>query len=145
MWHTKPSMEPQLFKITQNAVVKNPSGSVLILQHTTGKWLLPGGKINKGENWMDGMKRELREELGISDFRVKSIIDVDSWTENDQGYFVITYLVEPIKNFEVVLSEEHNEYAWVRREDLQKYNFWHPKILERVKKAFASDPLHSKL
>ncbi|MFZ2356994.1 MAG: NUDIX domain-containing protein, partial [Candidatus Omnitrophota bacterium] len=58
-------MEHQLFKITQNAVIKNTSGSVLVLCHTTGKWLLPGGKINAGETWLEGLQRELREELSI--------------------------------------------------------------------------------
>lgn len=37
-------MEHQLFKVTQNAVIKNSKGLVLILRHTTGNWLLPGGK-----------------------------------------------------------------------------------------------------
>ena len=129
-------MEPQLFKVIQNVIIRNSTGNILILRHITGKWLLPGGKINKGENWIDGLRRELSEELGISDFQLKAILDTDSWIENGQGCFVITYLIESILNPQVILSNEHSEYAWVSYEELGEYEFWHPKIIERIKKAF---------
>lgn len=66
-------MQHQLFKITQNIILKNKDGKVLILKHNTGKWLLPGGKINKGENWTDSLKRELKEETGTDQFKVEKI------------------------------------------------------------------------
>ncbi len=62
-------MEHQLFKVTQNAVIKNPKGLVLILKHKTGDWLLPGGKINSEENSMDGLKREIKEETRIENLK----------------------------------------------------------------------------
>lgn len=129
-------MEPQLFKITQNVVIKNISGSVLILRHITGKWLLPGGKINTGETWIEGLRRELCEELSISDLQIAKILDVDSWIEANDGYCVITYLIESPKEFAIKLSNEHNKYAWIQSKDLDKYDFWTPKIKERIRKAF---------
>lgn len=129
-------MEHQLFKITQNAVIKNTSGSVLVLCHTTGKWLLPGGKINAGETWLEGLQRELREELSIPDFQIAKILDVDSWIEKKDGYCVITYLIESSKEFTIKLSDEHDKYAWIQLEDLDKYEFWTPKIKDRIRKAF---------
>ncbi len=129
-------MEPQLFIITQNAVLKNSSGAVLIIRHTTGKWLLPGGKINTGETWIAGLKRELHEELGISDFQIKNILDVDSWIEGGQGHCAITYLIESPSKIVIELSHEHNEYAWVQLKDLDKYDFWHQQISQRIRKAY---------
>ncbi len=129
-------MEPQLFKITQNVVIKNSSGSALILRHITSKWLLPGGKINTGETWIEGLRRELKEELSVSDFQISKILDVDSWIENGQGYFVITYLIELLNKPAIKLSAEHKEYAWVQLKDLEQYDFWNPKIKKRIKKAF---------
>jgi 8-oxo-dGTP diphosphatase len=43
---------------------------VLLCRHEKpGKeyWLLPGGGVNSGETLLDGLRRELREEIGIFD------------------------------------------------------------------------------
>ncbi len=45
-------------------------GRILIAQrppgkHMAGGWEFPGGKVESGEQPLDGLKRELREELGV--------------------------------------------------------------------------------
>ncbi len=130
------SMEHQLFKVTQNAVIKNPEGLVLILKHTTGNWLLPGGKINSGENSMDGLKREIKEETGIENFKINKILDIDSWIEGDKGTYVVTFLIDAPDVSGVKLSDEHIEYAWAGLDDLDSYHFWHEDIKKRIKMAF---------
>ena len=129
-------MEHQLFKVTQNAIIKNPKGLVLILKHTTGNWLLPGGRINKGENYLDALKREIKEETGIENFNTNKILDIDSWIENDKGTYVVTFLIDAPDVSEVKLSEEHIQYAWVGLNDLDKYQFWHEDIKKRIRSAF---------
>lgn len=47
------------------------NGRVLIAQrppgkHMAGGWEFPGGKIDSGEQALDGLKRELKEELNIN-------------------------------------------------------------------------------
>ncbi len=130
-------MEPQIFKITQNIIFQNNEGKVLILKHTTGNWLLPGGKINKGETWIDGLTREIKEETGIVNFKIERIIDIDSWIENDMGYYVATFIISVPFISGITLSEEHIEYAWVGLNDLDKHQFWHEKIKNRIRKALS--------
>ena len=129
-------MKHQLFKITQNIVLKNQEGKTLILKHNTGNWLLPGGKINKGESAIEGLKREIKEETGANQFSIEKIVDMDTWEENRQGYCVIT-LLGSISLNKIVLSEEHIDFAWVDTNELDKYHFWNEKIKTRIKKALS--------
>ena len=42
-------------------------GRVLLVQHTYGprRWEIPGGGLRRGEEPIDGVRREIREELGV--------------------------------------------------------------------------------
>jgi mutator protein MutT len=53
------------------AVVIDAEGRVLIAQrpkkkHLAGGWEFPGGKLEPGEDRLEGLSRELREEIGIT-------------------------------------------------------------------------------
>lgn len=47
-------------------VVVNDAGQVLLIRHSygSGKWMLPGGGLNRGEAPLAAAMRELREETG---------------------------------------------------------------------------------
>jgi ADP-ribose pyrophosphatase YjhB (NUDIX family) len=48
------------------AVVCNGQGDVLLVKHTyRADWYLPGGGLRRGEVPAEGIKRELREEVGL--------------------------------------------------------------------------------
>lgn len=126
--------EYELFRITQNVVLINNEGKALILQHPKGKWLLPGGKIDKGEAWCEGLNRELVEEAGITDYAIISIIDVDSWVEKGHPHYAVTFVGTVPKDTAVIISDEHTSYAWVDAGTVDRYDFWHPSLPERIKK-----------
>ena len=58
----------RLLRVTAGVIVDG--GRVLVCQRPAGgdhpgKWEFPGGKVEPGESLADGLRRELREELGI--------------------------------------------------------------------------------
>ena len=119
----------KLFKISQNAVIQNSAGAILILQKD-GKWILPGGRL-ENKSWLQGLKREVKEETGIENFEVKEILNVDT-SDGDETY-IVTFLCTVVEIPQVTLSSEHQEYAWLKLDEIERYEFWHEKIKERLK------------
>ena len=56
------------FTVTAGAIIFNDAGQILLLKHrfrSGSGWGLPGGFLEKGEQPLEAMRRELREEIGL--------------------------------------------------------------------------------
>ena len=56
------------FTVTAGAIIFHDSGKVLLLKHrfrAGSGWGLPGGFLEAGEQPLDALRRELREEIGL--------------------------------------------------------------------------------
>src|SRR6266478_10032701 len=56
------------FTVTAGAIIFDDDGRVLLLEHVfrpDSGWGIPGGFLSKGEQPEAGLRRELREEIGI--------------------------------------------------------------------------------
>ena len=63
------------------AVIRGNDGKILLAQrpahkHQGGKWEFPGGKVESGETALQGLCRELHEELGINVQQAQPLIKV---------------------------------------------------------------------
>ena len=56
------------FTVTAGAIIFNQAGEILVLKHrfrAGSGWGLPGGFLERGEQPIDALRRELHEELGL--------------------------------------------------------------------------------
>lgn len=87
-----------------------------------GPWELPGGRMHKDEQVLDALKREIKEETGITQIEMIGVVDADlaqlPYRDGVQG-FLVTYLVFATQN-DVEISAEHSEYRWMTLEEIEK-------------------------
>jgi 8-oxo-dGTP pyrophosphatase MutT (NUDIX family) len=102
-----------------------PRGACCFVQREDGKILavsrkydktqmgLPGGKVEKGENFEDAAKRELFEETGIIATALRPIYE----EIDDAEYHVITYVCD-VEDDLIIKTSEEGRVAWVTWEQL---------------------------
>lgn len=93
-----------------------------------GKWNIPGGKLDFGENPIDAVKREVFEEVGLN-FRPTSILGVDSVCRTDIDEPIHALRIIFIGEFEGDISlvngepvegiDEISAYEWLDLKELQ--------------------------
>lgn len=63
-------MSEQIFQIAVKALIRNDRGSIFMVHlpewnHNPPHWDLPGGRVGPGETFLETLKRELIEEIGV--------------------------------------------------------------------------------
>jgi len=114
-------------------------GKVLMIKRArfpfVDSWVLPGGHVEYGETAEKAVKREMKEELGVS-VKIKKIIGVYSNPKRDPRYHTVTiaYLLKKGKG-KIRLNEEAPEFKYFSLEKLpQNIGFDHKEILRDLKR-----------
>lgn len=74
-------------------------------------WGLVGGTNEGKETPWEGLKREIKEEIG--NIEIKKTIPLETFVSNDDKFSFHTYLVVVPEEFIPELNHEHDGYAWV--------------------------------
>jgi phosphoglycolate phosphatase-like HAD superfamily hydrolase/ADP-ribose pyrophosphatase YjhB (NUDIX family) len=105
--------------LTVGAAVFDPAGRVLMLRthKWSGKWGIPGGKVEYGEACEEALRRELREEtaLEVADVRfvlVQDCIGSDEF-HREEHFVLLNYACRTATPAAVALNAEAQEFRWV--------------------------------
>jgi ADP-ribose pyrophosphatase YjhB (NUDIX family) len=108
-------MYPNTFyRVSVKALIKDENGRILVIKENQDTWSLPGGGLDHGEDVVNGVKRELKEELGIDDAKINDIICVKTLNLVDKKAWLmwIVYDVE-LKNTNFNLGEGVTEARFI--------------------------------
>ncbi len=110
-----------------SAMVLAFGGKILLLKRSNlddfhpSTYCLPGGGLTEYENPLQGCKREVMEESGLSD----DLYDVEyNWLvklkDVDIYYFYATVISEDVLKQVVLDNTEHYNYIWVTSKEIRK-------------------------
>lgn len=116
-------MDNITLRVAAKAVITNDKGEVLLLREAktyqegtnTGKYQIPGGRLNIGESYGEGLRREVKEETGL-EISPHYPIYVGEWhplIKGEQYQIIAIFTVCEVMGGDVSLSEEHDDYKWV--------------------------------
>jgi 8-oxo-dGTP pyrophosphatase MutT (NUDIX family) len=94
--------------------------TILVGDHIkSGKWLMPGGHIDKGESLLGTINREIHEELGVKDFFVErplpfllSITPIEHDTRPCRKHYDIWHLMDTDGSDFNIDYTEYKETRW---------------------------------
>jgi mutator protein MutT len=106
-------------KDEETLILRRANGRPSIL----GKYELPGGKLEYGEQPEDALARSLREEAGLT-MQTAQLFDVLTYIDHDDRdiqYVFILYLVSlGTGGKKVVLSQNYSHYLWEKMSNIQQ-------------------------
>ncbi len=116
------SMDPRPFALAVKALIHDAGGRLLVLRrsvssrHFAGLWELPGGKLDPGESFDQGLLREVAEETGLT----IALEKVAGATQYDLPAVRVAVLLLDARLLggALQLSAEHDEFQWVTLAEL---------------------------
>lgn len=112
-------------KLVVAGLLIDDAGRVLVTQRRAdqpmgGQWELPGGKLEEGEAPTDGLRRELREELG-ADVEVGPVWDVLHHAYPAFDLLMIVYACR-LAPGHTARAVEVADLAWSRPDELHRFD-----------------------
>jgi 8-oxo-dGTP pyrophosphatase MutT (NUDIX family) len=111
----------------------------LLLIFRRGKWDLPKGKVDEGENLEDAALREVKEETGLEKATLKGLLCITYHTYYQGKDFILKeshwYLMQAQEMEELIpqTEEDITKCEWVNRNNLDDYlKNTHPSIADVI-------------
>lgn len=131
----------RLFAAMKAFVVYN--GKVLVLREAsnyadgtqTGKYDVPGGRVELGQRFDESLRREIFEETGLT-VSLGQPFHVGEWrpiVRGEEWQIIATFFICETDTDQVILSEDHDDYLWIDPANYAEFN-----LIGNLEEAFAS-------
>ena len=115
--------------VAVSGMISHSDGKVLLIRGPRRGWEFPGGQVEEGENLIEALQREIKEESGVT-ASIGSLVGVYSNIKTPTKLafgFLADYVCGELRT-----SDESLETEWVARDSaLQRIS--HPAIYDRMK------------
>ncbi|MEN9558477.1 MAG: hypothetical protein RL141_846 [Candidatus Parcubacteria bacterium] len=129
-----PDFPDAFYRVTAKGMCVR-DGKVLLVKDFTGRsatdprpeWELPGGGLDFGEQFTDAIKREVREEMGLSVTQIEETPTYIWTTRHGTGrgmewYYVLTVIFRmELEHLDFTPTEECREIRFFSKEELQQH------------------------
>jgi len=105
-----------------------------ILESGEPYWIIPGGHVEFGENLIDAIKREIKEETNL-DIEIKKFIDFQEAIHPKYDYHTVIFFYHAVpQNEDLVLEKGVMEAKFFSKEEIRSLNLVDSakKFLERI-------------
>ena len=108
-------------KLVVKSIIFNKNHNrILLIQRSdddpigANTWESAGGNMECGEKPEEAIRREIREETGITEITIKNVAYV-TLVNGNEPYLIIAYICESQTEM-VALSNEHQAFMWADKE-----------------------------
>ncbi len=128
-------MTKLLAEIHQYALIFNAQSEILWVRSADGmkRFILPGGTLEEGENEVEGLHREIKEETNLE---VEILQPNRTYLARDKepNQFAVFYIATNSKG-QFKLSHEHTEFKWRKWNEMSEDELPHPDFIQMAKDA----------
>lgn len=120
------SAKTLVLQVGVKVLLRDAKGNYLLLHRspekypgTAGTWDIPGGRINPGTSLLENLKREVKEETGLSVVGEPKLIAAQDILRGEKHVVRLTYVGEA--SGEVQLdTEENDSFEWSSKEEMKE-------------------------
>lgn len=120
---------PMKLCVAGKAIIFDTKKRILLLKESSkyidgtnvGRWGVPGGRLEAEETIESGLIREVMEETGLVVRKGRLLDALENFPKisGKTVHIIRLYYECSIESNEVVLSEDHDEYRWVNKDEIE--------------------------